>query len=319
MPLCLVNTLFPWFSNLSGVVMWNNVFSNNFVINSGVPQGSINGPKFFNCIMDKILCTLELNHLGCYVNNNFAGAIAYADDLLLLSASLTTLQNMLDVCCNIGILFDLVFNPTKTVCGVFGLCSTSGLANLNLGDISIHWSDKMLYLGITFLFGVNLHVDISNRINKFHSSLSAVLKNKLIGFESVYVKLLLCKCFPILFYGLNSLSVNCNIVLALSKAWNMAFRWIYGLRKFDSTRLLLKSCGTMSAKCFLARSRLLFFNSVSVSPVLLLHSVYIWFNKSNTYRKLVNEFNMYDVCSRDLIYEAVSGFFANYCNELLEI
>ena len=37
-----------------------------------------------------------------------------------------------------------------------------------------------------------------------------------------------------------------SIVQAVNKAWNMAFRLIFGLRKFDSTKLLLQSCGTVS-------------------------------------------------------------------------
>ena len=72
----------------------------------------------------------------------------------------------------------------------------------------------------------------------FYAAISSVLKDKLFGFERVYVNVLLSKCRPILFYGLDSMVVNSSIVQAVIKAWNMAFRWIFGLRKFDSTRLL---------------------------------------------------------------------------------
>ena len=56
--------------------------------------------------------------------------------------------------------------------------------------------------------------------------------------------------------------INSNIVRAVTKAWNMAFRWIFGLRKFDSTRLLLQPCSTMSAKFLLHKRLLLFYNSI---------------------------------------------------------
>src|SRR5208283_3328010 len=70
-PLCLINILLSWFSKLSGMVKWNNQFSKMFNIQSGVPQGSINGPKFFNCTMDVILNALEREHVGCFINGSF--------------------------------------------------------------------------------------------------------------------------------------------------------------------------------------------------------------------------------------------------------
>jgi hypothetical protein len=48
LPLCLINVLYSWFSKLSGKVSWNNKFSDVFHIRSGVPEGSINRPLFFN-------------------------------------------------------------------------------------------------------------------------------------------------------------------------------------------------------------------------------------------------------------------------------
>ena len=45
---------------------------------------------------------------------------------------------------------------------------------------------------------------------------------------------------PILFYELDSLTVSNNIMLSITKAWNMAFHWIFDLQKFDSTRLFVK-------------------------------------------------------------------------------
>ena len=42
--------------------------------------------------MDEILNALEISHLGCFVNSSYLGALVYADDLLLLSSSLSMLQ-----------------------------------------------------------------------------------------------------------------------------------------------------------------------------------------------------------------------------------
>ena len=58
------------------------------------------------------------------------------------------------------------------------------------------------------MFGMHLTADITNRINKFDAIISSVLKNKLFGFESVYVNVIFSKCLPILFYGLDSMVIN---------------------------------------------------------------------------------------------------------------
>ena len=126
---------------------------------------------------------------------------------------------MLDLCCEVGKLYDLLFNPFKTVCGVFGLHSTEHIKCVGLADVTVHWSDnKLLYLGITFMFGRHLTVDITNRLNKFYAAISSALKDKLFGFERVYMHVLLSKCRPILFYGLDSMAINSSIVQAVTRA-----------------------------------------------------------------------------------------------------
>lgn len=313
-PMSLINVLYSWFSRLSATVCWNNMFSSNFNIMSGVPQGSLFGPKFFNCIMDDLLQSLECERLGCYVNNSFLGAIAYADDLLLLSSSLTMLQRMIDVCCDVGMKYDLVFNPAKTVCGVFGVRSVNCMSHVCMSGRDVQWSDSMMYLGIMFVFGLYLSVNITNRINKFHASLCAVLKDRIPGFEHVYVYVLLHKCLPILFYGLDSISINCKVLQAITKAWNMAFRWIYGLRKHDSTRLLLLSCGTMSAKFLLERRLLLFYRNVYLSNVKCLHNLWLCCKISKTFRNLLSSYYLLDVVDSRSIYVNVENAFIRYCH-----
>ena len=79
---------------------------------------------------------------------------------------------------------------------------------------------------------MHLTVDVTNRLNIFYAAISSVLKDKLLSFERVYVHVLLSKCLPSLFYGLDSMILNSSIIQAVTKAWNMAFRWIFGLCKF---------------------------------------------------------------------------------------
>ncbi len=109
------------------------------------------------------------------------------------------------------------------VCGVISVADTSRFANVSLSNVPLNWCDKFTYLGIQFLFSINLILDVANRICEFRAALNAILRERVLDFEYVYVKLLLTKCMPILFYRLDLLTVSKNVMLTLTKAWNMAF------------------------------------------------------------------------------------------------
>ena len=67
--------------------------------------------------MDVVLYVLQYSDSDCYRNNCFAASLAYADNLILLSASLRGLLKLLNVCFDIACLFDIVFNVTKSFSG----------------------------------------------------------------------------------------------------------------------------------------------------------------------------------------------------------
>ena len=78
--------------------------------------------------MNVVLQALQDSGSGRYINNCFAGGLAYADDLILLSASLRGLHKLLNICSDIACLFDIVFNVTQSFAGFF----SNGLSNCNL-------------------------------------------------------------------------------------------------------------------------------------------------------------------------------------------
>ena len=61
---------------MKACVKWGNDLSAYFNINSGVPEGSLLGPRLHNIVIDKLLFLLQNFGLGCHVENLFAGAIA---------------------------------------------------------------------------------------------------------------------------------------------------------------------------------------------------------------------------------------------------
>ena len=63
------------------------------------------------------------------------------------------------------------------------------------------------------MFGMHLTVDITNKLNKFYAAICSVLKNKLFGFERVYVHVPLSKCLLIFLYGLDLMVIYIIVLL----------------------------------------------------------------------------------------------------------
>jgi len=61
---------------------------------SGVRQGSVLSPSLFSVFMNLIIVNIRSHDLGCYFNRTLISCILYADDTILLSASLSVLQNV---------------------------------------------------------------------------------------------------------------------------------------------------------------------------------------------------------------------------------
>ena len=118
----------------------------------------------------------------------------------------------------------------------------------------------------------------------------------------------------ILFYGLDSQFVSSKFLQALTKSWNTVFKWTFGLRKFDSTWLLLKLCNNISAKFLLHRNLILFRKHVSLSTLPVLHNLWLWCKTCAIYNKFLSLYNLCDVCCKSDIYKCVASCFDVYCD-----
>jgi len=85
-----------WYNNLFVVVSWNDAFPAPFKGGSEVRQGSSLSPSLFNVFINKVIMDLKRFDLGCYVNKTWIGSVLYADDIICLSASLSSLRTMLN-------------------------------------------------------------------------------------------------------------------------------------------------------------------------------------------------------------------------------
>jgi hypothetical protein len=99
-------------------IAWNGVYSNSFKVFNGVKQGArpIIGPMLFCIYLDGLLSILRYCGVGCFVGDVFVGALAYADDLSLLSPTPCGIHQLPPVCESYACEIDIAVNGDKSKC-----------------------------------------------------------------------------------------------------------------------------------------------------------------------------------------------------------
>ena len=99
-------------------VAWCNVLSEYFLVTNGVKQGGVLSPVLFCIYIDNLLVQLSKSGFGCYIGNTFVGALAYADDIVLVAASASATRMLLSICDDFASEYSISFNSTKSKCMV---------------------------------------------------------------------------------------------------------------------------------------------------------------------------------------------------------
>ena len=287
-----VNIIVNWYSKLFVVVRWNGYNSTPLSVLSGVRQGGILSPILFNVYVNCIISTLRNESRGCHVRNIFLGCIMYADDLLLLSASVLDLQQMLDSCGCVGDELGMKFNCKKSACMIIGPNKCSPISPMILNGLQIQWVDKIKYLGIILTSSKRFTVDHKETRRKFFVSVNTIFSKCKFTSDIVKLELLESQCLPILLYSIESLNLNNVQIKEINSWWNSVYRKIFGYNKWESVKETICLLGRLDVLHIVIMRRLKFIKRILQSDNSVMHDLMRYYLQSPELKLLEDQFSL---------------------------
>jgi len=117
---------------------------------------------------------LRQRGLGCKLFDTFYGCLLYADDILLLAHSVNGTQQMLEICDEFALEFDMKFNIAKSV--AIKICSRHNIqcSPLTLSGISLKYVSAIKYLGVYIVSAKCFKLSVDHLKVKFRRAFNCI-------------------------------------------------------------------------------------------------------------------------------------------------
>ena len=261
----------------------------------------------FNVFVNKFIVDMRLTELGCHVNRVWVGCVMYADDILLLSASVGGLQVLLDKCTEISGILRLKFNCAKSVCFVIEP-RRSVLPDMILGQNKIAWNTCVKYLGISFVCGVKLKCEVDMITRKFYAASNSIFSNTRGLAELLQLNMQQIYCLPILQYASIALRFTKSQLNTLNACGNIVYRKICGFHQWESVTQFIAGIGNLDFSFTRYLLCLKFFNLLRRSVNVVIRCTALIFFHSNEFCNMLKilTYQLVSLCMKlRLIYMTV--------------
>jgi len=258
-PVELLEVLENLFHCCYSFVKWNNAWSSVIEISLGVRQGSVLSPFLFAVYLDDLSKTCSLAS-DCSI-------LLYADDILLLSLSVTRLEQLLHACeCELAWL-DMSINFSKSCCIRIGPRCDIPAADINsLSGQSLPWVNEMRYLGVYIVRSRSMKCSLDACKRGFYRAANSIFgKIGRTASEEVVLQLISSKCVPILLYGLEVFSLYNYQLKSLDFVVNRFFMKLFRTSDIQVVSECQKQFGFVLPSVQLARRAEKFLNKLHFS------------------------------------------------------
>ena len=240
-PLPIVNVLKSMYSSGTYQVLYNGHRSYKFRASQGVFQGSILSPHLYNIYTEMLLEKIEsTSTVGTTLHGVFTGIIAYADDIILVSPTLSGLQTLLDTCTDY---FDntaiVTLNIEKTE---FIASGTTPDGYIEINNHHIYPHSKLKHLG--FMWNVKnkratlSDINVKDRVTKYWSVIHSLIKGgvRFCNPESI-VELYKTLAIPTLVYGLELPHLTESQLDLLDREGRKGLKFLFNLSRYSKNHL----------------------------------------------------------------------------------
>jgi len=115
----------------------------------------------FGIFIDDLVKLVNKANGGYRIGACCALNFLYADDVILLTPSVSTLQTLVNICELELVDLDMAINVKKSACIRFGLRSKNTCANVVAAGVSIAWVTSTRYLRVYFKSSVRFKCSLS--------------------------------------------------------------------------------------------------------------------------------------------------------------
>ncbi|XP_065645758.1 uncharacterized protein LOC136076212 [Hydra vulgaris] len=281
-PLSVVHTISSLYRSGTANVSYLGCTSEEFRLSQGVRQGSILSPHLYNIYTENLLEKIvSESKVGTSINGVYTGVIAYADDIILQSSTISGLQNLINIVQKYVISNFIKLNAEKTE---FLISGVSSIINnvIYVNDAPIKFQSNLKHLGFLWdnknknMTATLQKTNINERITQFLSVAKALIRNGIRFCQpATIIYLFNSLAIPTLLYGLELGGCNNKFLQNIDKVGRSVLKSFFNISKHSKNYLHS------------------FFKVDSVSNILI-------YNKLNLFIRLLNDPICYSIIMTQL-------------------